>query len=80
MLTYLQGTIRPDISMATHQAAIFSIDPKLSYERAVHRIGRHLKGTSDKGFIFRPDKIKGLECYADAYFTGRLDNDDASNP
>ena len=49
MLTYLQGTTRPDITMLTHQAARFSIDPKLSYERGVHRIGRYLKGTSSKG-------------------------------
>ena len=56
MLTYLQGTTRPDISMATHQAEKFSIDPKLSHERAVHRIGRYLKGKSSKGFVFRPKK------------------------
>ena len=80
MLTYLQGTTRPDISMATHQAARFSIDPKLSHERAVHRIGRYLKGTNNKGFIFRPKKIKGLECYVDADFAGGWDKADASNP
>ena len=45
MLTYLQGTSRPDISMATHQAARLCIDPKLSHKRAVHRIGRYLKAT-----------------------------------
>ena len=80
MLTYLQGTTRADISMATHQAARFSVCPKLSHERAVHRIGRYLKGTSDKGFIFRPDKAKGLEYYVDADFAGGWDKADASNP
>ena len=30
MLTYLQGTTRPDISMAVHQCARFSASPKLS--------------------------------------------------
>jgi len=38
ILTYLQGISRPDISMAVHQCARFSNDPKLSHERAVTRI------------------------------------------
>ena len=35
MLTYLQGTTRPDISMAVHQCARFSVSPMLSNERAL---------------------------------------------
>ena len=66
--------------MVAHQAARLSIDPKLSHERAVHRIGQYLKGTSSKGFIFRPKKVKGLEYYADADFTGAWDKADSSNP
>ena len=61
MLPYLQGTTRSDIHMATHQTARFSIDSKLSHERAVHRISRYLKGTNNKGFIFRSKKERGLE-------------------
>ena len=80
MLTYLQGTTIPDISMATHQVARFSIDPKLSYERAIHRIGHYLRGINNKGFIFRSKKIKDLECYVDSNFAGEWDKDDASNP
>ena len=57
MLTYLQGTYRPDISVAVHQAARFTIDPKLSHKRAVHRIARYLKGTKDKRIIFYPKSI-----------------------
>ena len=79
MLTYLQGTTRSDIHMATHQTARFSIDSKLSYERAVHRISRHLKGKNKKGFIFRPKKVKGLEYYVDANFAGGWDKDDTFN-
>ena len=60
MLTYLQGTSRPNISMATHQTARFYIAPKLSHERAVHRIGRYIKATQDKGIISRPDENKCL--------------------
>ena len=80
MLTYLQRATRPDISMVTHQASRLSIDQKNYHERAVHRIGRYLKGTSSIGFIFRPKKVKGLECYVDVDFAGGWDKADASNP
>ena len=70
MLTYLQGTSRPDISIATHQAARFFISPRLSHEQSVHRIVKYLKATKDKSIIFRPDVNKGLECYVDADFAG----------
>ena len=68
MLGYLQGTTRPDIAMATHQCARFNIDPHLSHEQAVKRIGRYLLNTRDKGMIYRPDITRGLECYVDADF------------
>ena len=42
MLSYLQANTRPDISMATHQTARFTIDPRLSHEQAVTRIGKYL--------------------------------------
>ena len=70
MLNYLQATSRPDLAVAVHQAARFCIDPKLSHERAVIRIGKYLIGTADKGIIFKPDKSKGLECFVDADFAG----------
>jgi len=79
MLTYLQGTSRPDISMAVHQVARFSILPKLSHERAINRIGKYLLGTADKGIIYKPDKSKGLECYVDADFAGGWNQADATN-
>lgn len=70
MLTYLQGTSRPDISMAVHQTARFCVDPKLLHERAIIRQGKYLNGTKDKGIIFKPDPSRGLECYVDADFAG----------
>lgn len=80
MLTYLQGTSRPDISMPVHQAARFTNDPKLSHERAVHRIARYLKGTKDKGIIYDPKATHGIECYVDADFAGGWDKADSGNP
>jgi hypothetical protein len=82
MLGYLQGSTRPDISMATHQCARFNNDPKLSHERALYRIVRYLVGTQDKGLTFKPDDSKGLECYVDADFSGNwtaVDSDDPEN-
>ena len=80
MLGYLQGTTRPDISMATHQCARFSNDPKLSHERAVKRIGRYLLDTRDKGIIYEPDISRGLECFVDADFAGGWKDGDHSSP
>ena len=39
MLMYLTGSFQPDIAMATHQCARFSINPMRSHELAVMRIG-----------------------------------------
>ena len=75
MLTYLQGTTRPDISMAVHQCARFSADPKLSHERAVKRFARYILGTKSKGISF-----KGIQCYVDADFAGGWNREDPSNP
>ena len=68
MLGYFQGTTCPDITMETHQCARFNNDPHLSHERAVKRIDRYILDTRDKGMIYRPDIIRGLECYVDADF------------
>ena len=35
MLTYLTGSVRPDIAMGTHQCACFSVNPMRSHEQAV---------------------------------------------
>ena len=80
ILTYLQGTSIWDISMATHQAARFYNNPKLSHERAVNRIERYLKATNDKGMMFKLDGSRGLEYYVDADLAGSWDKADSGNP
>ena len=82
MLSYLQCNTRPDISMAVHQTARFCINPMLSHEQAITRIGRYLRHTRTRGIVYKPDKTKGLECFVDADFAGGWDMsspDDASN-
>ena len=70
MLNYLQNSTRPDLSMAVHQSARFSINPKLSHECAVKRIGKYLLSNKNKGLIITPDRSRGIEVYVDADFAG----------
>ena len=73
MLNYLQASTRPDISMAVHQCARFCVDPKITHERAIMRIGKYLLGSKDRGVKFSLDSSRGLECYVDADFAGSWD-------
>ena len=57
--TYLTGSVRPDIAMAVHQCARFSINPMRSHEQAVMRIGRYLLSSKEKGMIYSPDPKRG---------------------
>jgi hypothetical protein len=82
MLSYLQNTSCPEISMATHQSARFSNQPMLSHEKLIMRIGRYSLDTCKRGIIYKPDIKKGRECYVDADFAGgwsQADNKNAEN-
>ena len=48
MLTYMKETYRTDASLVTHQGARLCINPKLFHKRAIHIIGRYLKGTNPR--------------------------------
>ena len=80
MLSYLQGTTRPDISMLVHQCARFNNDPKLSHERAVKRTCKYLLGTKDRGCICIPDFSKGIQCFVDADFVECWTPEESCNP
>ena len=80
MLNYLAASTRPDVLFAVHQCARFSVNPKLSHERAVKRIVRYLKGTSDKGIILQPNPQEGIKCYVDADFAGGYSEDTKDDP
>ncbi len=79
MLTYLTGSVQPDIAMAVHQCAHFSINPMRSHEQAVMQIGQYLLSTEGQGMIYRPDPSKGIEVYANADFAGGWDPADPMN-
>jgi hypothetical protein len=80
MSGYLQGSTRPEISMASHQCARFVSEPKRSHERATIRLVRYLKSTKLRGIIFDPKPELGLECFVDADFAGGWTQADADNP
>lgn len=70
MLMYLTSNSRPDIQYAVHQCACFTHNPRASHEQAILRICHYLKGTQDKGLVFKPDAALALDCYVDADFAG----------
>ena len=74
MMNYLEKTSRPELMFAVHQCTRFSIDPKLSHERAVHHIVKYLVGTKEKGIVFKQDWNRGIKVYADADFAVSWNN------
>jgi hypothetical protein len=76
MLTYLTGSVRPDIAMATHQCARFSVSPMRLHELAVMKIGLYLVSTKEIGIIYKPNSARGLEVFVDTGFAGVWDPED----
>ena len=68
MLNYLKE-MRADLDFSVNQYARFFENPRLSHEKAVHKIICYLKSTKSMGMIFTPDQSKGIECYVDADFS-----------
>ena len=82
MLSYLTNSVQPEIQMAVHQTARFSVKPMRSHELAIMTIGRYLCQNVERGIIYNFDKSKGLEVYADMDFAGgwsAADSDNADN-
>ena len=79
MLRYLTGSVWPDIAMAVHQYARFSINPMRSHKQAVMHIGWYLLSMKDIGMKYTPDSTKGIEVYVNADFAGDWDPGDPLN-
>jgi hypothetical protein len=79
MLSYLANSVRPEIQMAVHQTARFSVNPKRSHELAIMRLGRYLCNSCERGIIYKVDKSKGIEVYVDADFAGGWSSADSEN-
>ncbi len=79
MLSYLSNSVRPEIQMAVHQTARFSVNPMQSHKLAIMRIGRYLVDNPDRGIQYKIDKSNGLEVYVDADFAGGWSAADLEN-
>ena len=79
MLSYLGNSVQPEIQMAIHQTARFSVNPMRSHELAIMRIGRYLCNICKRGIIYKVDKSKGIEFYVDADFAGGWSSADSEN-
>ena len=84
MLQYLTCHSRPDIKFAVSQCSRYAYSPKKIHEEALIRIGRYLKGTQDKGLIFKPQSsIKdglNIDIHVDADFAGGWGFEDPGDP
>jgi hypothetical protein len=74
-LNYLANNTWPDISMAVHQCARYSSNPKALHELAVKRIARYLLVTQSKGLVLHPTADMSLNMFVDADFAGRWHKD-----
>jgi hypothetical protein len=79
MLSYLGNSIRPEIQMAVHQTARFSVNPMRLHKLAIMCIRLYLCNNCECGIIYKVDKLRGLEVYIDADFAGGLNFADADN-
>ncbi|KAG8491024.1 hypothetical protein CXB51_014147 [Gossypium anomalum] len=64
-LIYLSHT-RPDIAYAVGVVSQFMHNPKESHLRVVYQILQYLKGTPDKGILFKKGETLTLKAYIDA--------------
>ena len=67
-LNYLDQTTRPGIVYAVHQDAKYSSDPMKEHGEAIIYIVKYLNATRHIGICFKPDPVKGFQCYCDADF------------
>jgi hypothetical protein len=77
---YLAPNTRPYIDYTSHHAARYSHGTKNSHAMADKRILRYLKGTEDKGIIFKPNKSNKIDCHVDSYFAGLFGVEDGLIP
>jgi hypothetical protein len=80
MIMYLASNTRPDIAYAVHQAARYTHAPKASRAVAVKQILRYLRGTQDKGIIFKTNRSNKIDCHVDADFSGLFGVEDGQDP
>jgi hypothetical protein len=79
MLSYLGNSVHPDIQMAVHQTARFSVNPMKLQKSAIMCIGQYLCNNCGRRIIYNVDKSNGIEVYVDADFAKGWSSADADN-
>jgi hypothetical protein len=74
-----RGQTRPAIAYAVHKWARYMHVPKNSHAVGVKRILRYLRGTQDKGKIFKPTQSNQINCHVDATFSGLFSVEDSQD-
>src|ERR1044072_10047523 len=72
-LIYLSLT-RPDIAYCVCVVSQFMHSPRKKHLDVVNQILRYLKGTPEKGLLFRKSENKSVECFADADWVGSVED------
>jgi hypothetical protein len=81
MMLYLAMNTRPEISLAVHQAARFSNNPRDLHTKALLQVGKYLLATRSQGMILSPNRASmHLDMYCDADFSGVYKTEDNSDP
>ncbi|XP_024030615.1 uncharacterized protein LOC112094295 [Morus notabilis] len=70
-LIYLTHT-RPDIAYSVSVISQFMHDPREPHLQAAHRILHYLKGSPEKGILFKRNSVLTLEAYTDADYAGSI--------
>lgn len=73
-LLYLSNWTRPDITFAVNTVAKFNSNPTEEHWKAVKRIMRYLKGTSDHGIMYTKDSKGNIIGYCDADWAGDIND------
>jgi hypothetical protein len=69
-LNYLTQISRGDIMYATHQITKYSSNPREPHGEAILYLVCYLKKTRDLSVCFKPQLVRGSECYGNADFSG----------
>ena len=79
MLNYLAHGTRSDVMISVHQCARFCKDPKLSHQKVVKIVVKHLIGTNHAGIEVTVGFNKGLVAFDDSDFANGWNKLDVYN-
>ena len=79
-LSFLSGFTRPEMSIAAHQEAKFSLKDKECNDISLQCAINHLLNSTDEGLLIKTHMNEGLEVLVDAAFARVFDTSNAKDP